>query len=174
MKFFPVLWLLVSAVWAIYPYPTDHGESVLRILKDEDDSFISSNACWKTLSCTLFEIEGMEMNNRVAFLKYIESWKLEPLKSTEEFHAVEGVMSFFVRRGLASPGTWMSMVNAAVVEAIERGAAIGLGQSEDTGGNPGTKKWAHFFDQRSKGNLRDRDVSICQLNFSYVLAGGNG
>lgn len=170
MKPFLVLWLLIAAVWAVYPYPPG-DESVLMVKQAEEAEQvpeISTNICWKTLSCTLFEIETMEMRNRLAYIKYIGSAKLDPLKSMEEFHAVEGVMSFFVRRSLASPGTWLSMVNAAVVEAIQRGAAIALNTTEETGGNPAVPKWVDFFKLRAEGGLQDRGVSIAPFFHKHL------
>lgn len=162
MKPFLVLWLLIAAVQAVYISTLD-DESILIVEQAKEtgqDLEISSNLCWRTLSCTLFEIETMEMRNRLAYIKYIGSRKLESLKSTEEFHAVEGVLSFFVRRHLATPGTWLSVVNAAVLEAIQRGTAVALNQTEETGGNPAVLKWANFFNQRAGGALNNRAVSI--------------
>ncbi|KAL1952656.1 hypothetical protein VTO42DRAFT_4557 [Malbranchea cinnamomea] len=156
MKPFLVIWLLIAAVWANRHQLVENGEIVLLSNGSDENVHICANVCWKTLSCSLLEIEAMDIKNRLEFLKYIEAWKLGPLHSSDEFRAVEGVMSFFIRRNLARPGTWMSMVNAAVIEAIERGAAISLGVSRNTGGNPGTSKWVNFFDQRAKGRLQDR------------------
>ena len=93
------------------------------------------------------------------FVKYMGSKKFPQLASADEFHAVEGVIGFFIRRHVAPQGSWMSTVNAAVIEAFERGAAISLGLSDETGGNPAAEKWKEFFDQRTSGNLTERTVS---------------
>lgn len=98
------------------------------------------------------------MRDRIQFVQFMAGRKFGPLASINQFRAIEGTMDFFLRRGIAGRGTWMSIVNAAAVEAIQRGAAISLGESQSTGGNPATLKWADYFDQRKGGGLVNRDV----------------
>ncbi|EAS31486.3 uncharacterized protein CIMG_06965 [Coccidioides immitis RS] len=114
--------------------------------------------CWNTLNCSIGQIESMKIRDRIEFVQFMARSKLRFLESSNQFRAVEGTMDFFVRKSIANRGTWMSYINAAVVEAIQRGAAIALGESDNTGGNPATLKWADYFDQRKLGRLMNRDA----------------
>lgn len=127
---------------------------------DDQVGFEPGITCWNTLNCSLVQIESMKMKDRIQFVQFMTGRKFGPLASINQFRAIEGTMDFFVRKGIAGRGTWMSYVNAAAIEAIQRGAAISLGESQSTGGNPATLKWAEYFDQRKKGGLVHRDVGI--------------
>lgn len=81
-----------------------------------------------------------------------------PLKAGNRFRAIEGVIEFFLSKGLGVPGTWVSYVDAGIVEAIQRGGAITLGKSTVTGGNPGSEMWADYLRRLRNGELSSRDV----------------
>ncbi|KAI5287673.1 hypothetical protein KEM54_005832 [Ascosphaera aggregata] len=83
--------------------------------------------------------------------------KLTLLDSADQAGAVEGLMNFLIGKRLAQTKTYLSCLNAAVIEGIQRGCAIALGLSTDTGGNPSSLKWAKFFVQYKSGQLRDRN-----------------
>ncbi|KAI9890593.1 MAG: hypothetical protein M1814_003791 [Vezdaea aestivalis] len=72
--------------------------------------------------------------------------------------AIEGVIIFFMNKGLGAPGTWVSYVDAAIVEGIQRGGAIALGFSDAQGGNPGSVKWADFMRRMKNNQLGERDA----------------
>jgi hypothetical protein len=160
MKPFLVIWFLTLGISAHVLYLHQQVSGAARLISHEENNHVASNVCWKTLSCSFADLESMEMKNRLEYVKYMGAWKLGQLESAEELHALEGVMGFFVRKKLARPGSWMSFVNAAVVEAAECGAAMALGLSNDTSGNPGSKKWADFFSKRKAGLLEDRVASF--------------
>src|SRR5436309_3408049 len=86
-------------------------------------------SCEQTLSCTFEQIQQTSMTQRLAYVRSIESNFLSQLNSGNQFHAIEGVITFFQERGLGTPGTWVSYVDSGIVEAIQRGAAIALGMS---------------------------------------------
>jgi hypothetical protein len=102
----------------------------------------------------------MNMVDRLEYTRYIASKRLGPLQSSDQFGAVEGMFKFAIRKNLGAKGTWFSYANAGAVEAIERGAAIALGLSKQTGGNPAALKWAAFFTLRKVGKLTERAVSL--------------
>ncbi|KAK2873525.1 hypothetical protein FQN49_002283 [Arthroderma sp. PD_2] len=114
------------------------------------------DACWEGLTCSLCDIESMGMVDRLEFMKYLSVTRFSKLSAGDEFPAIEGFMDFFIRKDLAGPGTWLSLINAAVIESVEQGVAISLGLSNATYVNPGSHKWAGFFDQRKNGKLTDR------------------
>jgi hypothetical protein len=128
-----------------------------------DDSISPVDYCWHHLDCSFTQIESMGMVDRLEFVKFMATWRFAPLLSSDQFRALEGVMAFFIRKHLAVPGSWLSHFHAAIVEAVERGAAISLKVSNETGNNPATLKWVEYFEQRKAGGLMDRPVSNAHL-----------
>lgn len=100
----------------------------------------------------------MSMPSRLEFVKYMSTWRLDVLQSSDQFHIFEATIAFFMRKDIGTPGSWLSLVHAACVEALQRGAAMSLGISNNPAGNPASEKWADFFDQRKHGRLTDRSV----------------
>src|SRR2546423_8983814 len=98
----------------------------------------ASSSCEQTLSCTFDQIQQTTMAQRLAYIQAIESKFLSQLNAGNQFRAIEGVITFFQEKGLGAPGTWISYVDSGIVEAIQRGAAIALRMSEETGNNPGS------------------------------------
>src|SRR5262249_2588212 len=116
-------------------------------------------ACQQTLSCTFDDIQSSTMSERLSYVQYMESHFFGPLNAANQFRAIEGVITFFISKNLGQPGSWISWVDTGIVEAIQRGGAIALGMSTDTGGNPGTQLWADFFVQMKNGGYASREVS---------------
>ena len=98
------------------------------------------------------------MEERLDYIRYMQSQHFGPLNCGDQFRAIEGVIRFFITKGLGRPGTWVSYVDAGIVEGIQRGGAIVLGKSTDTGGNPGSSKWARFMRTMRDDGYGDRDV----------------
>ncbi|PGH07733.1 hypothetical protein AJ79_06210 [Helicocarpus griseus UAMH5409] len=164
MKTLLILYFLTVAVWAVkHPIlKAQQDHSRITITNDDISSHLIHtydnpvDGCWESLNCTLTEIEAMSMASRLEFVKYLSTWRLDKLQATDQFHAFEGVITFFMRKDIAGPGTWLSLVHASSVEALQRGAAISLKLSKETGGNPASAKWADYFHQRRTGRLTDR------------------
>jgi hypothetical protein len=112
--------------------------------------------CAATLDCSLAEINAMSMTERLQFVRDMQSGPAAELGATDRWRNIEGVITFFQREGLGAPNTWVSYVDAGIVEGIERGIAIALGRSSDTGGNPGSAKWASYLTRLSTGQLTTR------------------
>jgi hypothetical protein len=112
--------------------------------------------CKSTLDCTLDEINQMSMPERLEFVRDIQSGPAATLGATDRWRNIEGVITFFVDRDLGAPDTWVSYVDAGIVEGVQRGTAIALGWSTDTGGNPGSARWASYLTRLSTGQLTTR------------------
>lgn len=122
------------------------------------DSGPTVPACWAALKCSFHQIEDMSLSTRLSYVQYMEA-RFVPLHAGNQFRAIEGVIEFFISKGLGGPGTWVSYVDAGIVEAIQRGGAIALGIGKSTGGNPGTALWADFLTKMKNKELKDRNVS---------------
>jgi hypothetical protein len=112
--------------------------------------------CASTLDCSYDQINAMSMSERLEFVRDMQSGPAAQLGAPDRWRNIEGVITFFVERNLGAPGTWVSYVDAGIVEGIERGIAIALGRSTDTGGNPGSAKWASYLTRLSTGQLPTR------------------
>lgn len=99
------------------------------------------------------------MAERGAFVRYMESHFFGRLGASDQYRAIEGVITFFQKNNLGAPRSWVSYVDAGIVEGIERGGAMALGMSSADGGNPGSAVWASFLRRKRDGQLNDRDVS---------------
>ncbi|EEH17915.1 hypothetical protein PABG_00478 [Paracoccidioides brasiliensis Pb03] len=162
MKPLVILWFLTLAVWAVPPTALrgqQDPESITFNVSSVSQYDYGANpieGCWDALNCTLMQIEAMSISSRLEYLKYMSTWRLDALQSTNQFHALEGVMNFFMRKDIAGTGTWLSIVHAATIEGLQRGAAMSLGLSDNTGGNPASVKWADYFHLRMSGRLTER------------------
>lgn len=67
-------------------------------------------------------------------------------------------MTAFGVRGSGAPGSWVSYVDAGILEGIERGIVIAQGRSADTFGNPGSLRWASYLTELRDGLLTARSV----------------
>jgi hypothetical protein len=102
----------------------------------------------------------MLMADRLDYVKTMQSSFFGTLKATNQFRAIEGVITFFMSNGLGKPKSWISYVDAGIVEGIQNGGANVLGLHNKDGGNPGTAKWAEFFRTMKAGGYASRDVSF--------------
>lgn len=139
-------------------------------------------SCTSTLDCTVDEINEMSMADRLQFVRDMQSGPAASLGASDRWRNIEGVITFFRDRGLGAPGTWVSYVDAGIVEGIQRGIAIALGWSADTGGNPGSAKWASYLTRLSTGQLTTRsahdrawgDAEQASTEYGNALAESHG
>ena len=109
------------------------------------------------------------MQERLEYVRYMQRVHFGPLNCDDQFRAIEGVIRFFIDKDLGEPGSWVSYVDAGIVEAIQRGGAIALGKSGATGGNPGSQKWASFMRTMRDGGFVDRRVRMPLSKYSSPL-----
>lgn len=127
------------------------------IIPDDGGSIVP--VCWAQLQCSFHQIENMSLSARLSYVRYMEN-RFVPLHADNQFRAIEGVIEFFISEGMGGPGTWISYVDAGIVEAIQRGGAIALGIGTSTGGNPGSELWADFLTKMKNKEFKDRNVSL--------------
>ncbi|GGP78810.1 hypothetical protein [Saccharothrix coeruleofusca] len=138
-------WLIVVALLAGLPAP---GTASAAARSPAD--------CAAALDCTAAEIDRMAMDERLELLRALQRGPAAVFGATDRWRNVEGVIAFFRDRGLGAPGTWVSHVDAGILEGIERGVAIALGRSTDGFGNPGSAEWADYLIALRRGELAER------------------
>lgn len=118
----------------------------------------SPQDCATHLNCSIDDIDRMSMPARGAFIRAMSAGlatELLPAYATR-WGNIEGVVDFFGAEPLGAPGSWVSYVDAGIIEGFERGIAIALGRSADTFGNPGSLLWASYVQRLADGQLTDR------------------
>jgi hypothetical protein len=114
--------------------------------------------CAAALDCTAAEINLMSMAERLELVRAMEAGPAAGLDAPDRWRNIEGVITFFRDHGLGAPGSWVSYVDAGIVEGIERGISIALGRSTDGFGNPGSARWASYLTRLSTGQLATRSA----------------
>lgn len=112
--------------------------------------------CAAALDCTADEIDQLTMSERLEFVQLMEAGPAAELGASDRWHNIEGVITFFRDNNLGPAGSWVSYVDAGIVEGIQRGIAIATGRNQDTGGNPGSQKWASYLTRLAGGDYADR------------------
>ncbi|KAL1885539.1 3-dehydrosphinganine reductase [Paecilomyces lecythidis] len=148
-----IILVLIPFISASCLYPNIDREVSSQLIID-DVQTISS--CWDLLNCTFEEIRDWQPVTRLHFLQYMQATHFQRLGSSDQFRDMEGITEFTMRKGIAGARTWVSHVEAAAIEAVERAAATVLEYSHDTGSNPGVVKWVAFFREQCRGGLGDR------------------
>ncbi|GAA5104862.1 hypothetical protein [Nocardia iowensis] len=98
-----------------------------------------------TLDAPAADIDLMPMSDRLEFLRCLSDIHGAALGGADSWRRLEGVVQFFGNAGLGEPGSWLSRVNATVLEAVERGIAIAIDPGADDFGNPGARAWADYL-----------------------------
>ena len=114
--------------------------------------------CAAVLDCTAADIDLMSMPERLEFVRAMQAGPAARLGAPDRWRNIEGVIMFFRDRQLSAPGSWMSYVDAGIIEGIERGIAIALGRSGGDFGNPGSARWARYLTRLSRGELTTRSA----------------
>lgn len=131
----------------------------------------NSSECWKSLSCSFTQIEKSTLPDRLAYVQYLQTLFV-PLNAGDQFRPFESLINLTASADIGKPGTWTSYVIAGIVEGIQRGGAIALGNGTSDAGNPGSKLWADFLTKTKNKQLGDRDVCeflSVRANSIYIL-----
>jgi hypothetical protein len=117
----------------------------------------SATDCAARLDCGMADLDAMSMAERLGFLRALERGPASALvPGFDRWRNIEGVLEFFASDDVGRPGTWVSIVDAAILEGAERGTAIALGVARDTFGNPGAPLWASYLTRLRAGALAGR------------------
>ncbi len=114
---------------------------------------------YTALDYTASELDALPLTERLTFIRAVQDRvAAEYIPGFRHWRNIEGIIRFFAENGFGAPGSWISYVDAGILEGIERGTAIALGLSEDDFGNPGSKLWAEYLRRMRRGELADRWV----------------
>ena len=86
--------------------------------------------CAAALDCSIDDIDLLTMAERLEFVRAMESGHGAELGVPDRWRNIEGVITFFRDQRLGASGTWVSYVDAGIVEGIERGLALAKGLPE--------------------------------------------
>lgn len=136
--------VLLALVLAALPIPASAQERTGR-------------SCASTLDCGAAELEALPLTERLAFVRAVQDRvSAEYIPGFRHWRNIEGIIGFFIEKGFGERGSWVSHVDAGILEGIERGTAMALGVSADDGGNPGSRLWADYLRRMQRGELTDR------------------
>ncbi|PXX53897.1 hypothetical protein DFR70_12618 [Nocardia tenerifensis] len=97
------------------------------------------------LDTTAAEIDLMSMSERREVLRSLGDHHGAALGAADSWRRLEGVVAFFEEADLGEPGSWISRVNATVIEAVQRGIVLAADPAADDFGNPGSRAWADYL-----------------------------
>jgi hypothetical protein len=101
--------------------------------------------CAAALDCTIEDINLLTMADRLELVRGMQAAHGAELGVPDRWRNIEGVITFCRDKNLCAAGTWVSYVDAGIVEGIERGLALAKGLPGGDFGNPGSSKWAAFI-----------------------------
>ena len=99
------------------------------------------------------DIDRWSMPQRRSFLDLISDRTTE-LVGERKWCNLAGVIDFFDSANWGAPGTWVSVVNAVVLEGVEAGLATALDPKANDFGNPGAREWRNYLIGVTAGQLR--------------------
>lgn len=115
--------------------------------------------CLATLSCDRAELAAMTMPERLALVRDLQRGPAQRFeRGFARWRAIEGIIEGFIAGGMGAPGTWISYVDAAGLEALVRGVALASRISTDDYGNPGAQLWAGYLTDLAAGRLTVKAV----------------
>ncbi|MFR9728319.1 hypothetical protein ACL03H_03755 [Saccharopolyspora sp. MS10] len=113
--------------------------------------------CAAALDCTASELEALPLTERLVFLRAVqEEVAAGYVPGFRHWRNIEGIITFFAENGFGERGSWVSHVDAGILEGLERGTAMALGRSGDDFGNPGSRLWADYLRRLHRGELAER------------------
>lgn len=107
----------------------------------------SSTSCAKTLTCSFNDFQRMTVDQRITWVGEFQNQYGSDYNFNGWFNAIDGILQFAKNRKLISGDNWFSVVDAGILQGIQDGFALFMGNIKESI-NPGTKLWARFFNQR--------------------------
>ncbi|WP_344547316.1 hypothetical protein [Actinomadura fulvescens] len=94
------------------------------------------------------------MDDRLRFLRAVRSGLASRLGASDRWTTLEGLLRFFRVHDMGRPDSWISWVNAGVLEAVALGIAIAQDPAiADGRANAGSHAWADYLTRLSRGEL---------------------
>jgi hypothetical protein len=145
-------WLVLGLLAALVLAVTPVRQATATVHRSPAD-------CAARLDCGVLDIDLMTMAERLAFLRAVQRGPASLLVAEfDRWRNIEGVLEFFIADNIGEPGDWVSIVDASILEGVERGTAIALGLATDSFGNPGASLWASYLQRLRAGELAERAV----------------
>jgi RHS repeat-associated protein len=113
--------------------PTGHCEFGL----DENGEQIITR-----FDCSLDEFDALPAEQR---LLWMQIFMRQIPGTTNWFNNIAGILEGFVQFGLAESGSWLSIVDAGILQGIQDGYTLKEGTATYSSANPGSLLWKDFF-----------------------------
>lgn len=155
----------------------------MQLLRRLDNDHVRFQSCRTTeiaesaqmLDAAWQEIDSWNMPERRWFLDTIGN-RTAQLAGEKRWCNLTGVIDFFDSASWGAPGTWVSVVNAVVLEGVEAGLATALDSKANDFGNPSAQEWKNYLtgimtDQLSTTNAESRVWSLAkEVGTDYGVA----
>lgn len=93
--------------------------------------------------CSLDEFDAMPIAERERWMRQFMD---QVPGAANWFNNIVGIIEGFVEYGLADPGSWLSVVDAGILQGIQDGYTLSEGTATYSTNNPGSLLWKDFFD----------------------------
>lgn len=110
------------------------------------------------VSITAADIDAMPMADRLRFLDALRAGPATALGVGDRWRNLGGVVKFFDSHGLGAPGSWISLVNAGVLETVAHGLALAEEPAPPSGPVRAAQAWADYIADYRAGKLHPRAV----------------
>ncbi len=127
-----------------------------------NENSLLTNAFGRT---DLFVINGFNCiliskfyKNRLQLVRQLECYlnTSQFIPGFNRWRNIEGILEFFIDRNISAPGSWDSVVDSCILEAVERSVAIAAYNQTDDFANPGSSCFAQYLIDLKNGLLQKR------------------
>ncbi len=105
--------------------------------------FFDANGRINRFDGSLNEFDALPIARR---LHWIRQFMKQVPSANRWFNNIAGIIEGFVQYGLAEPSSWLSIVDAVILQGIQDGYARSAGLVAAPSVNPGARFWRQFFD----------------------------
>ncbi len=128
-------------------------------------------------ACSLDDFDTLPIAQR---LHWIQQFMRQVPHAHNWFNNIAGIIEGFVNYRLAEPGSWLSIVDAAILQGIQDGYARSADLVTVPSVNPGALIWCQFFDTLGR-QIKDIDrinlwgrAEIAATDFGVDVAAARG
>lgn len=116
-------------------------------LQRSDQRFFDAKGNIIRFDCSLDDFDALPIERR---LHWIQQFMKQVPHANHWFNNIAGIIEGFVKYKLAEHGSWLSIVDAAILQGIQDGYARSAGLVAGYSVNPGARFWCQFFDALGK------------------------